>query len=236
MLIYGPPKIGKTTFAHAIGKFYGKPCLFLGTEDGQGELDCAWITISSISGLERLLDTKLEPHRENLKDDYSCLVIDLLNDIDQMVVDFICTSAGINSLSELDHGTGWDQHGTMIKRILARLLKLGLPVKFIVHTKDKTIGRGKTAYIQQVPDLIKKTKAYIVGKVDVCGFISSDENSQLSITFLSNITNEAGSRFINIAKEYPIKDPLKTISLIDKDFSNDSTTDGTTKTTKQTPS
>lgn len=221
LMIYGPPKSGKTTLAKAVGDNAGKPSLFIMTEDGGGALSVPLVRVSSKQGIDRLLSVKLEPNKDQLAKEYSCIVLDLVSEIDQMISDWVCETNGVDTLGGVSNGIGWVQAQNEFKKIVKRFLDLGLPVVFISHARERSFKQGEHNITVQTPDASNKTsKSFILGKCDAIGFIYSGNHGQAKVSFLPSLSSDCGSRFDSIVKEYSydVKAPVNTIKKISEDF------------------
>lgn len=220
LLIHGPPKIGKTTFAHALGEYTGKPALMIMTEDGTGALDACAVRVTTKVGLDKLLES-LDRQRKELSEQYSCIVVDLINEVDAMIFDWICDQKNISTVSELPHGQGWSLYQNEYKKVLAKILGLGLPVKFICHSKASTESSlGDKNHTKQSPQSNSpKMKLHLMGKADAICFMKPN-GTTTSVCFKPSPFYDAGTRFKSIANDYSfnIDDPLDTVKNISDDF------------------
>ncbi|MCX7701182.1 MAG: ATP-binding protein [Gemmataceae bacterium] len=95
ILLYGPEGIGKTTF----GSQAPKP-IFVPTEDGQDEIDCAKFLLAATLDevLAAITDLRSQPH------DYETVVIDSLDWLERLIWDKLCGQYGVSSIEKVDGG------------------------------------------------------------------------------------------------------------------------------------
>jgi hypothetical protein len=98
ILAYGPPGIGKTTFA----SYFPKPIL-LQTEDGACGLDLP--TFGVIKNLKDLGDATRLLRTE--KHDFKTLIIDSLDWMEPLIFEQVCKDHQINSIEDLSYGKGY---------------------------------------------------------------------------------------------------------------------------------
>jgi hypothetical protein len=222
MLTYGFAKSGKTTLNHSFGKLCDKPPLLIMTEDGLGSLTAYAVRITSWAGYQRLL-VKLNTNKAKLLEEHSCIIVDLIGELEQFCTNYICKTNNVESLGEIGHGKGWFLQGAAFRTGISDLLGIGLPVKFIAHAKEKSMkDNDKVSFYE--PDLGKQAKSYILGKCDVIGFIEPSKHDGTNlISFNSAYAPDTGSRFPQIAKAYPMdhRDLSNTLLAIEKDFKNE---------------
>jgi hypothetical protein len=224
MLTYGFAKSGKTTLNHAFGKLFDKPPLLIMTEDGLGSLEAHAVRITNWAGYSKLVKG-LDLKKKELHEQYSCLVVDLVNEVEQMCTNYVCKLHNVESLGDVPHGKAWFIQGAQFRSGISELLALGLPVKFICHSKEKTMKDNRNQDVSYYePDLGKQAKAYILGKCDVIGFIEPTKPDGSSvISFNSHLAPDTGSRFPQISKAYTMdhRDLSNTLIAIEKDFKNE---------------
>lgn len=97
VMIYGSEGVGKSTFAANAPKV-----IFIQTEDGLGEIDCAKLPLcSSLDELmQQLMAIRDEDH------DYQTLAIDSLDWLERLIWDRVCNDYGVRSIEKADGGFG----------------------------------------------------------------------------------------------------------------------------------
>lgn len=223
-LIYGFPKTGKTTLCSHMKDLSGKEPLFIMTEDGSGELEIYSQRVTSWEGFTQLVKHVIIPKKKEIIEQHSCIVIDLISDIDEWSGRFVEKENKISHLSDLEYGKGWCEQEKVLKDIFLPLLNV-LPITFIAHSTEKEIIWQGEKIKLQAPLLSKRALNFINGKVDLIAFIlpasKMNENSQLVIE--PSIGHIAGSRYKSIIGTYEIDnaDMSKTYAAIQTSFNKE---------------
>jgi hypothetical protein len=139
LLIYGPPKIGKSTLcSHADG------ALFLATEPGLNSLDVFQIPISSWEEMTEAL-AMIAAGRH----DFRTIVIDTVDNAYRFCEEFVCKRLKIDHPSDADYGKGFSAVNSEFIRVLTKLGALPYGLILTSHAKEKevTTRTGKTTKI-----------------------------------------------------------------------------------------
>lgn len=228
-LMIGPPKWGKTTF------FSGCPnvCL-LAFEAGYSEIDCPKIVITCWD----------RPYKEkklgwDVDDDdiaytsamevidemesgcpYDLVIIDTLDVATKMASDYYCTLAKVEHPSEGgNYGRGWDLLQTKpVRMFYNRLVKLGIGVAAITHTKEKVDERFNDSRPKKETSLPGGIQHFIHTQSDCImhGFFARRRKGQRDrdryITFDGNNFLMAGTRVrkVYIPNKYIVNPPSRT--------------------------
>lgn len=222
-IVFGFAKSGKTTLHSCYENISEKPPLLIMTEDGLGPLEAYAIRITSWNGFIKLL-TKLSREQDKLKEEYSCIVIDLIGELDAMAMQYICKINDKESIGEIPHGGGYHLHAHSFKQAISELLALGLPIKFIAHAKEKRLGKDSGGSTVFEPDMSKQGRQFILGKCDAIGFIEpSDSKGNNYLNFNSPLAPDTGSRFNQLIKSFKLDHSDLSLTLLDIDraFSNE---------------
>jgi len=222
-LVFGFAKSGKTSLHHSYEKLMQKPPLFFLTEDGLGSLSAFGVRITKWEGFQKLI-SKCQRDNKTLKDEFGCIVVDLIGELDSMCMHYICRINGKESLGEIAHGKGYYMHSQIFKQGILDLLALGLPVKFIAHAKEKSFGQQVDGITLYEPDISKQSRHFILGKCDSIGFIEpSKSNGSNALSFNSSNAPDTGSRFPQIIKSYILNhsDLSESLGEISKCFKED---------------
>jgi AAA domain-containing protein len=148
-LLLGPPKYGKTTFATGCPN-----CLLLAFEAGYASAECPIVVITD-------WDRPYKERAKGWKEDeqgivyasaieileelekscpYEMIVIDTVDQLVKMASDYHCALAKVEHPADGgDYGRGYDLlQTTPVRRFYNRLVKLGVGVIAITHTKERT--------------------------------------------------------------------------------------------------
>jgi hypothetical protein len=174
LLIYGPHKIGKSTF----GASAPDP-IFIQIEDGLDALSTSafpqardWDTVlTQIGALAQ------EPH------EYRTLVVDSLDWLERLIWAHVCKVGGVKSIEDLGYGKGYVAAVDVWKLFLETLNYLrdekGMAVILLAHAEIKRFDAPDKAasYDRYQPKLHAKAGALVSEAVDAIGFA----NYQVSV-------------------------------------------------------
>jgi hypothetical protein len=148
---------------------------------------------------------KLEKNKAPVQKQISCLVLDLVSDLDQWCAEYVCKHLHIKDLSDLEWGKGFNAHKKEFRSEMSKLFAI-LPITFISHSKEKEITFEGEKIKTQAPNLSNGCLEYINGKVDLVGFIvpSAKTKSHPVITFRPTKLAIAGTRYSHMAKEFEL--------------------------------
>lgn len=182
-LIYGPPKIGKSTWAS-----HAPTPLFLATEPGLGHLSVYKIDIENWSHLLAAVASVATAPRGSLP--FQTIVLDTLDAAYRMAAEHMCQGQGVEHESELDYGAGYGMITAMIHLLLGKLNGLGMPLIFTSHSKEREI-LGKTKVTPTLPESARRA---VMGAVDVILYADCDDSDQRVMYCRPSRKYEAGDR------------------------------------------
>ncbi len=162
-LIYGPPKIGKSTFA---SKF--PDVLFFECEPGLNELSV--YKVSTYSWEDLLAACKLVAAGDH---SFKTIVIDTVDNAFKFCSDHICAKHNIEYEGDLAHGKGWAFVKNEWHRVLTRLASLPYGLVLISHAIDKRIETRTGEYTKTQPSLPDRARGVVLGLVDMILFCDS---------------------------------------------------------------
>lgn len=173
IVIFGEEKIGKSTFCAQ----FPNP-IFLDIEDG---LNFLAVDYKKKTGKE-LSRTPVIHNMDDLRywlnelskgdHNFSTLVIDSLDWLENLVIRQVCEELGIKELSDVAYGGAYNSLETKIRKILNGLDKLLMEQKLqpvlIAHSSIRTVSEpGQDSYDKYSLKLSKKTSALIKEWADV---------------------------------------------------------------------
>jgi len=162
-LIYGPPKIGKTTFAN--GKS-GK-ALFLATEAGLTGQDAFQIPIDN---WEAFKETCKELKQGN--HDFTRIIVDTIDNLYKFCVDWGNKTLGIMHQSDASYGKGYDTINSEFLRELTALSLQRPGLWMLSHSREKEIkpkvGLPYTSVSSTLPEGARKV---VNGMADLIMYI-----------------------------------------------------------------
>jgi hypothetical protein len=132
-LIYGPPKIGKTTFMH---KVYGSDALIIATEKGYKALAGAFvIDCGSWADFMRIVQ---QLRKKEVQERFKVIVIDTIDLLYSYVEKYVLNKHGVDALNKIPYGQGWSEISSVLFEGLNMIEKLGYTLAFISHSTTKT--------------------------------------------------------------------------------------------------
>ena len=168
LLLYGIEGVGKSTFAAQAPK-----PIFLPTEDGLGEIDCASFPLAKqLTEVEESLPALAkEPH------EYQTVIIDSCDWLERLIWDDLCRISNSTSIEKVDggYGKGYIAALGFWRHILDLLDVLhkqrNMAVILIAHAKvERFEDPESTAYDRYSPRLHKQASALLTEWVDAVLF------------------------------------------------------------------
>lgn len=160
ILLYGSPKLGKSSFA---SKAPGS--LFFECEPGLNHLEVFKVpTYSWESFLEACKLVAKGDHN------FKTIVIDTIDNAFKMCSDYVCAKHGIEYEGDMGHGKGWALVKNEWHRVLTRLASLPYGLIMISHAIDKTIETRTGEYTKTTPSLPDRARNVVLGLVDIILF------------------------------------------------------------------
>jgi hypothetical protein len=160
ILLYGSPKLGKSSFA---SKAPGS--LFFECEPGLNHLEV--FKVPTYSWEAFLEACKLVAKGEH---NFKTIVIDTVDNAFKMCSDYVCAKHGIEYEGDMGHGKGWALVKNEWHRVLTRLASLPYGLIMISHSIDKTIETRTGEYTKTTPSLPDRARNVVLGLVDIILF------------------------------------------------------------------
>ena len=196
MIIYGPPKIGKTSVLAELND-----CLIIDLENGSDMIDALKIKVNN---LIELTDVAREIIKQGKP--YKYIAIDTISKLEEWCENegkkiYMKTPMGKNfeqknpgaSVLSLPNGGGYLYLRIAYKKWIDRLNTLADHVILVGHLKDKMLEKkGKEVAVKDL-DLTGKIKQITCANADAIGYIYR-ENDETMISFNSLDDVTAGSR------------------------------------------
>jgi Cdc6-like AAA superfamily ATPase len=196
MIIYGSPKIGKTTVLSQLDN-----CLIIDLEDGSDMLDALKVKAHSLKDLQAIGAAIMKAGRP-----YKYIAIDTISKLEEWCEEYgkqiyIKTPMGKTfeeknpgmSILALPNGAGYLYLRMAYKEWIDKLNKLADHVILVGHLKDKMLEKkGKEVAVKDL-DLTGKIKQITCANSDAVGYIFR-ENDETMISFDSLEDIAAGSR------------------------------------------
>lgn len=165
VLLYGVPKIGKSTLAAGIDPDH---TLFLACEAGLSGLNTYQLPIGNWREFREagaLLASK--EHK------YTTVVIDTVDELLQMCTDDVLSKLGVTHAEDLGYGKGWRAISDEFRLRVNRLCSLDLGVWFISHAKEHEKNTLVGTVSRYEPTISGATGRWLTGLVDYIFFATS---------------------------------------------------------------
>lgn len=164
-LLYGPPKIGKSTLANNF-----KNAIFIAPERGQkGLVDPYVIDVGSWQEIKKIIRL-LKKKKHNFK----TIVVDTADLAFKFCSDYICVKHGITHPSDEGWGKGWGFLVDEFTRFVVSASNLGMGMVFISHNRDMVIKHRTIELTKEVPTLTGSARRVILPFVDIIGRCGKD--------------------------------------------------------------
>jgi len=190
LLLYGPPKIGKTTMLSQL-----KDCLIVDTERGSQMIGGDIAEIDSYESLKELIGEI----RSNPEVKFKYIAIDTIDNVIMWIERFIVedhnneNSSKIKTFADLSYGVGYTLRQDGVMRVLETFSRITERLILIGHRKIATQADNGLVDPASL-DITGKLRNQIFSKCDAIGLVYRDEDQNLMVSFKPNDTVEAGSR------------------------------------------
>lgn len=169
-LIYGSPGIGKSTFFSKFDR-----ALFLNSDPGLGFIKAYKMPISTWLEFKKTVDFLFEKRPSK----YNLFVIDTIDMIFTMCVDYICRKRGIEHQSDESWGKGYELVQREFKipfQKLTSMKRFGFGTAFISHAMEVEIRGRAIRTSKTIPTLQKQARSFIMPLCDIIGYCGFAQN------------------------------------------------------------
>ena len=202
ILLYGPPKIGKSTTA---SKFPG--AIFLECEPGLNELEVFKMPTYSWEAFKEACKLL-----EEGKHEFRTIVVDTVDNAFRMCTDFVNAQNAVKYEGDMPHGKGWSLVKTEWHRVLTKLASLPYGLVLISHAQDKRIETRTGEYVKTQPSLPDRAREVVLGLVDMVLYCDTEvakaeDGTQVIrrvIRSKPHPTYEAGDRTNRLPEVFPL--------------------------------
>ena len=191
--IYGPGKIGKTTFGSQM-----PGALILAFQKGYNALPNIYAQdVTTWADMKIILRDLKKPE---VKEMFHSIIIDTIDIAAAACQKYIISQAGVDTLNQIPYGQGWSRVKRELEDTFREVTQLGYAVLFISHDKDKTFKRQDgTEYNQIVPTLGNSYNLISKDMVDIYCYAHTvvRDNIPKRVLTLRSLdgTIDCGSRF-----------------------------------------
>lgn len=200
--IYGPAKVGKTTFG---SKMPG--ALLLAFERGYNALP--GVIAQDITSWVEMKQVVRELKKPEVKERFKSLIIDTADIAADCCQKYVCNQLGIDNIGDGGWAVnGWAKYKKEFEETFRALAQLGYAVVFISHDKEKTIKPQNNAEYQQIGSSMQTSALSIIENMsDIIGYAHpkvTENGSQVVLTLRSPDNSvRCGCRFKYIQPEIP---------------------------------
>ena len=209
-LIYGLPKIGKTTIASRFGDDINK-VLFFATEAGHKEQEIfKWFVEETVeeTNVETGEVTEVTIERDPSKwehfkqcvvemtkqNDFKCLIVDTADNLFDWCQTFVRRRDGIQHESDLGFGKGYDALKKEFAAPINYLSQKGYGVIFLSHQKESEVEERNRKFTKTDTTLPNTAKKIIQPLADYILYFHADEDGKRLIRTKGTQTITAGDR------------------------------------------
>lgn len=200
-LIYGPPKIGKSTF----GARMPKP-LLLAFERGYNAIP--GVIAQDITSWGEMKQVMRELKKPEVQENFKSIVVDTIDIAADFAQKYVCNQLGIENIGDGGWTTnGWAKYKKEFEDVFRTLAQLGYAIVFISHDKEKTIKPQNGTEYQQIGSSMQSSALSIIENMaDIIGYahpkVNPDGTTQRVLT-LRSLDNSirCGCRFRYIEPE-----------------------------------
>lgn len=164
-LIYGQPKVGKTTFAAS-----ASDNLILSFEKGLNFISGVYsVDIQRWSDFKLVLQQLRKPE---VQEKYKTVTIDTYSIATELCEEHICNLAGVTSIDEFEWGKGYSRAKQEMDKCLRTITQLGYGLIIIAHAKTEgTDSKDKNAVERAVPDIPQRYQSLVYKLVDIIAYV-----------------------------------------------------------------
>ena len=160
ILLFGHPKIGKSTFANR-----AKKAVFFECEPGLNELSVFRIPIRCWPDFLEACKLIAEGNH-----DFRTIVIDTADIAFRLCTEYVNAKHGVEYEGDLPHGKGWAFVKAEWTRVLTRLAGLPYGLILISHATEKETESRTGTYMRTVPSLPERARQVVLGLTDLILF------------------------------------------------------------------
>lgn len=165
MLLYGAPKIGKSTFCSR-----ADDALFIATEPGLNHLETFNIPVNSWKDFNDAL-TELEKGGHPFK----TLIIDTVDKLCDFCEQDICAKNKVETLLDFGYGKGFSIYKTEMIRALQRIFSLGMGVIMTSHSQLADVDTPQGRMTKWTPTFAKRIQDVVIPLIDIIAFAQSHQ-------------------------------------------------------------
>ena len=164
MLLYGTPKIGKSTFCSRCGDHF-----FIATEPGLNHIEARYQLVQNWDDIKQVVSLLTQARGR-----FKTIIVDTADRMCDMLERSILDKYKIQSLGDLGFGKGSAIFASELKWMMDTLTAIGCGLVFVSHADSIDIDTPSGKVKKWVPSLPKAARKQILNFVDVIGFAESE--------------------------------------------------------------
>lgn len=196
ILVYGQPKIGKSTFCASM-----PDPIFIATEAGLNSLEVYQLPVTNWAEfLEACGEVKSS-------DRFSTVVVDTIDNAYQYCLEHVCKREGFPYPREENFGKDWFLITQEFKRVIGKLSQGPRGVVLVSHSQDVTLKTSTSEITKAVPAITGKAREFLLGLADVILYAEIITNKKGSSRVLHSAPSEnweAGDRTGRLPEVMPL--------------------------------
>lgn len=218
MLLYGPPKVGKSTLCSGFDKV-----LFLATEKGYEALKGVYVL--QIRSWEDFKKAASKLYKGG--HDFKTIAIDTIDILISLCAEYVCNDLNLDHISDADWGKGYDMFKKEFEREINKLFMGDLSIILVSHTKTMDMSSRGGSYTKTVTTMPNYARRVIIPKVSVIGMMRVETTrvakgkykTRRILSFQPSEFDEAGDRHGRLpSKILTYKDPHRTYEAFKKAY------------------
>lgn len=193
VVIYGEPKVGKTTIASQFPK-----ALLLAFEKGYNAL--SGVMAQNINKWSEFKTVLKQLEKAEVKQSFETIVVDTVDLAYDACELFICQREGVDKIGDIGYGAGYKMVKDEFNSALRRIPMLDYGLVMISHANIvNVVDEAGQEYSKTMPTLAKQPRKIVLSMADIIGYakaITNEEGETRTALFLRGTPQfEAGSRF-----------------------------------------
>lgn len=191
LLLFGPPKVGKTTF----GAGFPKSILLECEEDGAKYVKCLKADVKTYDELRAYFGLLKGNDR------FDTVVIDSLDKVAEWIEKDICAELGLSTIMDTKKGerfgSQWSMYVDKVLTFIQGWKALGKKLVLLAHTKKAELSDGNVINPKTI-NLYGQAANRVMAVVENIGFLYADQQADGTVkrflSFRPGVYVEAGSR------------------------------------------
>lgn len=122
------------------------------------------------------------------------LIIDTVDMLYPMAMDFVCKRLGVEHPSDADHGKGWAALSREWNRLHQKLLMMDCSIVYVSHSTEREVTRKHTKIHITQPNMSKAGSSLVLALSDIILFFGYDSEDKRKLYGMPKEDLDAGCR------------------------------------------